>query len=109
MFIETQKMAQQTKTTEVTNFKAITDGKKIFTQKHGFEILRQLKRRKYQLEKTEILRRAKMTKNAPIDEESKNEEEFILGICPEALYQMTLTEHKIKEDKRAIKDWIRLL
>ena len=39
VLIETKKITQQTKTTEVTNFEAITDRKKIFTEKHWLKYM----------------------------------------------------------------------
>ena len=50
----------------------------------------------------------KSTQNNWTDKEAEIQEDFIWGIGPEALNQMTRAEYKTEPDKIAVKDLIRL-
>ena len=58
---------------------------------------------------TELLRGAELTQTGWSRKEAEIQEDFIWGIGPEALYQMTRAEYKTEPDKIAVEDIIRLL
>ena len=93
---------------EVPNFEATSDGKKIFTPKQWLERFRQYAKRKHKMDITELIRGAEMTQTGWSGKETEIQENFIWGIGPEALYQMTRAENKTEPDKIAVKDLIRL-
>ena len=93
---------------EVPNFEATSDGKKIFTPKQWLEIFRQYAKRKHKMDITELKRGAEMTQTGWAGKEAEIQEDFIWGIGPEALYQMTRAEYKTEPDRIAVKDRIRL-
>ena len=93
---------------EVPNFEATSDGKKIFTPKQWLERFRQYAKRKHKIDITELIRGAEMTRTGWAGKETEIQEDFIWGIGPEALYQMTRAEDKTEPDKMAVKDLIRL-
>ena len=57
---------------------------------------------------TELIRGAEMTQTDWAGKEAEIQEDFIWGIGPEALYQMTRAEYKTEPDRIAVKDLIRL-
>ena len=93
---------------EVPNFEATSDGKKIFTPKQWLERFRQYAKRKHKMDITELIRGAEMTQTGWTGKEAEIQEDFIWGIGPEALYQMTRAEYKTEPDRIAVKDLIRL-
>ena len=101
-------MTQEATQIEVPNFEATTDGKKIFTPKQWLERFRQYTKRKYKMDIAELIRGEEMTQNEWATKENQIQDNFIWGIGPEALYQMTRAEYKTDPDKIAIKDLIRL-
>ena len=101
-FIET-KNTTEAKQIEVPNFEATSDGKRISTSKEWLERLRQYTKRKYKIDITEMIRGAEMTQNGWTDRETEIHEDFIWGMDPEALYQMTRAEYKTEPDKIAVK------
>ena len=101
-------MATETKQIEVPNFEATSDGKRIFTPKQWFERFRQYTKRKYKMDITELIRGAEMTQNGWTGKEAEIQEDFIWGVGPEALYQMTRAEYKTEPDNIAVKNLIRL-
>ena len=101
-------MTQEATQIEVQNFEATTDGKKIFTPKQWLERFRQYTKRKYKMDIAELIRGEEMTQNEWATKENQIQDDFIWGIGPEALYQMTRAEYKTDPDKIAIKDLIRL-
>ena len=82
--------------------------KKIFTPKQWLERFRQYAKRKHKMDITELIRGAEMTQTGWSGKETEIQEDFIWGIGPEALYQMTRAEYKTEPDKIAVKDLIRL-
>ena len=101
-------MATETKQIEVPNFEATSDGKRIFTPKQWLERFRQYTKRKYKMDITELIRGAEMNQNGWTGKEAEIQEDFIWGVGPEALYQMTRAEYKTEPDNIAVKDLIRL-
>ena len=101
-------MATETKQIEVPNFEATSDGKRIFTPKQWLERFRQYTKRKYKMDITELIRGAEMTQNGWTGKEAEIQEDFIWGVGPEALYQLTRAEYKTEPDNIAVKDLIRL-
>ena len=101
-------MTQEATQLEVPNFEATTDGKKNFTPKKWLERFRQYTKRKYKMDIAELIRGEEMTKADWAAKESQIQDDFVWGIGPEALYQMTRAEYKTEPDKIAIKDLIRL-
>ena len=93
---------------EVPNFEATSDGKKIFTPKQWLERFRQYAKRKHKMDITELIRGAEMKQTGWTGKEAEIQEDFIWGIGPEALYQMTRAEYKTEPDRIAVKDLIRL-
>ena len=55
---------------------------------------------------TELLRGAEITQTGWLANEAEIQEDFICGIGPEALYQMTRAEYKTEPDNIAVKDLI---
>ena len=102
-------MTQEATQIEVPNFEATTDGKKIFTPKQWLERFRQYTKRKYKMDIEELIRGEDMTQADWATKENQVQDDFIWGIGPEALYQMTRAEYKTEPDKIAIKELIRLL
>ena len=105
--LTTKKMAEENKI-EVPNFEATSDGKRIFTPRQWLERFRQYTKRKHKMDITELIRGAEITQTGWSAKEAEIQEDFIWGIGPEALYQMTRAEYKTEPDKIAIKDLIRL-
>ena len=101
-------MTQETNQIEIPNRESTSDGKRMFTQKQWLEGFRQYTKRKYKIDIAELIRGAEMTQNSWTDKETEIQEDFIRGIGPEALYQMTRAEYKTEPDKIKIKDLIRL-
>ena len=98
-------MTQEAAQIEVPNFEATTDGKKIFTPKQWLERFRQYTKK---MDIAELIRGEEMTQNEWATKENQIQDDFVLGIGPEALYQMTRAEYKTDPDKIAIGDLIRL-
>ena len=105
--LTTKKMAEENKI-EVPNSEATSDGKRIFTPKQWLERFRQYTKRKHKMEITELIRGAEITQTGRSAKEAEIQENFIWGIGPEALYQMTRAKYKTEPDKIAVKDLIRL-
>ena len=101
-------MTQETSQIEVPNLEATSDGKKIFTPKQWLERFRQYTKRKHKIDIAELIRGEEITQTGWTGKENEIQEDFIWGIGPEALYQMTRAEYKTEPDKIKIKDLIRL-
>ena len=100
-------MAEDSKI-EVPNFEATSDGKRIFTPKQWLERFRQYTKRKHKMDISELIRGAEMTQTSWSGKETDIQEDFIWGIGPEALYQITRAEYKTEPDTIAVKDLIQL-
>ena len=107
-FIDTKKMVTETKQIEVPDFEATWDGKRIFTPKQWLERFRQYTKRKHKIDITELIRGVEMTQNGWTGKEAEIQEDFIWGVAPEALYQMTRAEYKTEPDSIRVKELIRL-
>ena len=57
---------------------------------------------------TELIRGVEITQTDWSGKEAEIQKDFIWGISPEALYQMTRAKYKTEPDKIAVKDLIRL-
>ena len=101
-------MTQEATQIEVPNFEATTDGKKIFTPKQWLERFRQYTKQKDKMDIAELIRGEDMTQADWTTKENQVQDDFIWGIGPEALYQMTRAEYKTEPDKIAIKELMRL-
>ena len=101
-------MTTETKQIEVPDFKATSDGKRIYTPKQWLERFRQYTKRKHKIDITELLRGVEMTQNSWTGKETEIQEDFIWGIVPEALHQMTRAEYKTEPYSIAMKDLIML-
>ena len=101
-------MATETKQIEVPDFEATSDGKRIFTPKQWLERFRQYTKRKHKIDITKLIRGVEMTQNGWTGKEAEIQEDFIWGVGPEALYQMTRAEYKTEPDSIPVKDLIRL-
>ena len=101
-------MTQEATQLEVPNFEATTDGKKIFTPKQWLEQFRQYTKRKYEMDIAELIRGEEMTQADWTTKEHQIQDDFVWGIGPEPLYQMTRAEYKTEPDKIEIKELIRL-
>ena len=82
-------MTQEATQLEVPNFEATTDGKKIFTPKQWLERFRQYTKRKYKTDIAELIRGEEITQTDWATNENQVQDDFVWGIGPEALYQMT--------------------
>ena len=91
-----------------TEYRSHIRRKKIFTPKQWLERFRQYAKRKHKMDITELIRGAEMTQTGWSGKETEIQEDFIWGIGPDALYQMTRAENKTEPDKIAEKDLIRL-
>ena len=78
-FIETKKMATETKQIEVPDFEATSDGKRIFTPMQWLERFRQYTKRKHKIDITELIRGVEMTQNDWTGKEAEIQEDFIFG------------------------------
>ena len=87
-------MTTETKQSEVPNFEATSDGKRIFTPNQWVERFRQNTKRKYRIDITELIQGAEMTQNGCTERETEIQEEIFWGIGPETMYQMTRAEYK---------------
>ena len=93
---------------QVPNFEATSAGKRMITPKQWLEKFRQYTKRKHKMDITELIRGVEITQTCWSGKETKIQEDFIWGIGPEALYQITRAEYKTKPDKIAVKDLIRI-
>ena len=100
-------MTEETKI-EVPNYEAITEGRKTYTSKQWLERFQQNTKRKHKIDIAELIRRTEMTKTGWPEKQTEVHEDFIRGIGPKALYQMTRAKYKTEPDKKEIKDLIRL-
>ena len=91
---------------ELPNFEATSDGKRIFTQKQWLERFRQYTKTQHKMDIAELIRGAEITQTGWSGKKAEIQEDFIWGIGPEALYQMTRAGNKTEPDKIAVKDLI---
>ena len=86
-----------------------SDGSPIFTPRQQLERLRQFTKREHKIDITPLVKGEDITEAGwTAEKEAKLQEDFIWGVGPEALYQITRAEYKTEPDSIKIKDLIRL-
>ena len=93
----------------VPNLEAkVTDGNPVFTPKQWLERFRQFCKREHKIDIAPLLKGEEITETNWTGKEQAVQEDFIWGVGPEALYQITRAEYKTEPDSIKIKDLIRL-
>ena len=86
-----------------------SDGNQIFTPRQWLDRFRQFTKREHKIEITPLIKGEDITEAGWTAEKETNiQEDFIWGVGPEALYQITRAEYKTEPDSIKIKDLIRL-
>ena len=85
-----------------------TDGNPVFTPRQWLERFRQFCKREHKIDITPLLKRENITDANWNGKEQAVQEDFIWGVGPEALYQITRAEYKMEPDSIKVKDLIRL-
>ena len=98
-----------TETNIVPNLEAkATDGNPVFTPKQWLERFKQFTKQEHKIDITPLLKGEDITDSGWAGEERAIQEDFIWGVGPEALVQITRAEYKTHRDSKKIKDLIRL-
>ena len=84
------------------------DGNPVFTPKQWLERFRQFTKREHKIDITPLIEGEEVTETGWTGKEKSIQEDFIWGVGPEALYQITRAEYKTDPDSIKIKDLIRL-
>ena len=84
------------------------DGNPVFTPKQWLERFRQFTKREHKIDITPLIKREDVTETGWTGKEKAIQEDFIWGVGPEALYQITRAEYKTDPDSIKIKDLIRI-
>ena len=86
-----------------------SDGNPIFTPRQWLERFRQFTKREHKIDITPLINGEDITDAGwTAEKETKIQEDFIWGVGPEALYQITRAEYKTEPDSIKIKELIRL-
>ena len=86
-----------------------SDGNQLFTPRQWLERFRQFTKREHKIDITPLIKGEDITEAGWTAEKETNiQEDFIWGVGPEALYQITRAEYKTEPDSIKIKDLIRL-
>ena len=85
-----------------------TDGNPVFTPRQWLERFRQFCKREHKIDTTPLLKGENITDANWNGKEQAPQEDFIWGVGPEALYQITRAEYKTEPDSIKVKDLIRL-
>ena len=85
-----------------------TDWNPVFTRKQWLERFRQFCKREHKIDITPLLKREDVKASGWTGREKAIQEDFIWGVGPEALYQITRAEYRTEPDSIKIKDLIRL-
>ena len=85
-----------------------TDGNPVFTLRQWLERFRQFCKREHKIDITPLLKGENITDANWNGKEQAVQEDFIRGVGPEALYQITRAEYKTEPDSIKVKDLIRL-
>ena len=85
-----------------------TDGNPIFTPGQWLERFRQFCKREHKIDIAPLLKGEEITENGWNGKEQAIQEDFLWGVGPEALYQITRAEYKTEPDRIKTKDLIRL-
>ena len=85
-----------------------TDGNPVFTPRQWLERFRQFCKREHKIDITPLLKGENITDANWNGKEQAVQEDFIWGVGPEALYQITRAEYKTEPDSIKVKDLIRV-
>ena len=85
-----------------------TDGNPVFTPREWLERFRQFCKREHNMDITPLVKGENMTDSGWSAKEQAIQEDFLWGVGPEALYQITRAEYKTEPDSIKVKDLIRL-
>ena len=85
-----------------------TDGNPVFTPRQWLERFRQFCKREHKMDITPLVKGENMTDSGWSAKEQAIQEDFLWGVGPEALYQITRAEYKTEPDSIKVKDLIRL-
>ena len=84
-----------------------TDGNPVFTPRQWLKRFKQFTKREHKTDITPLLRGEEITHSGWAGEEQAKQEDFVWGVGPEALFQITLEEYKTVPDSIKIKDLTR--
>ena len=85
-----------------------TDGNPVFTPRQWLERFRQFCKREHKIDIAPLLKREDVTDTGWTEKDQITQEDFLWGVGPEALYQITMAEYKTEPDSIKVKDLIRL-
>ena len=87
-----------------------TDGNPIFTPRQWLDRFRQFTKREHKIDNTPLAKGEDITETGWTEKEATTLEDFIWGVGPEALYQITRAEYERNKRKirNIIKDFFRL-
>ena len=85
-----------------------TDGNPVFTPRQWLERFKQFTKREHKIDIIPLLKGEDITDSGWGAKEQAIQEDFIWGVGPEALFQITRAEYKTDPDSIKIKDLIRL-
>ena len=81
-----------------------SDGNPIFTPRQWLERFRQFTKREHKIDITPLMKGEDITETGWTAEKEVNiQEDFIWGVGPEALYQITRAEYKTEPDNTKLK------
>ena len=84
-----------------------TDGYPVFTPRQWLERFRQFCKREHKIDIAPLLKGEDITDTGWTGKEQLIQEDFLWGVGPEALYQITRAEYKTEPDSIKVKDLIR--
>ena len=85
-----------------------SDGNAVFTPRQWLERFRQFTKREHKIDITPLITGEEVTEFGWSGKEKDIQEDFIWGVGPEALYQITRAKYKTEPDSIKIKNLIRL-
>ena len=85
-----------------------TDANPVFTPRQWLERFKQLTKQEHKPDITLLLKGEEITDSGWAAKEQSKQEDFIRGVGPEALFQITRAKYKTDPDSIKIKDLIRL-
>ena len=83
-----------------------TDGNPVFTPRQWLERFRKFCQREHKIDIAPLLKGENITDTTWNGKEQAVQEDFIWGVGPEALYQITRAEYKTEPDSIKVKDLI---
>ena len=93
----------------VPNLEAkVTDGNQVFTPRQRLVRFRQFTKREHKMYIAPLLEREDVTDTGCTEKEQLIQEDFIWGVGPEALYQITRADFKTEPDSIKLKELIKL-